>query len=297
MNISLIDNTRVVTYKEEVIELTTTAQSFNKSFSVPALTGEDRYSLRVSLFYHGVLDFEESDVFVQGYSLITETKQEYANILGKRVEVVLKNVGTIPGLVNYSLPLLGADRYLLFNTNGILSAGNLLGNYFLESQETILLFYEVSFLPLLFVAIVIVALVLFLFRMLKRIEVTKNVVDYSADQLGITMKVEIKLKNLGRGSIRDLKIYDPLTKISHEIADYGTITGKKVRKGIREFIYWNIEEIKPNEEIILFYEFRIKIGIIGRMSLNPTDVYYTSVGREFLARSNSVVIQVTPSEE
>jgi hypothetical protein len=297
MNITLLERNHVVSYKEEEILVSGGGETFNKSFTAPLLTGEGSYTVRVSLFYHGVLDFRDADVHVEGYTNFIEEKSEYVNLLGKRVEVVIRNTGTLEGTKEYTLALSGIDRYLIFSTNGQMSGTNLVWSEEIPSQGAVLLYYDVTFLPILIVAVVIVVLVFLFFRILKRVEVTKNIVDYSANQLGITIKMEVKVKNLGKGSVRDLKIYDPLPKVSHEITNFGTVVGKRVRRGMREYIYWSIEEIKPNEEIVLFYEFRIKIGVIGKMVIEPTEIYYTSVGREFLAKSNEVVVQITPEEE
>jgi hypothetical protein len=57
-------------------------------------------------------------------------------------------------------------------------------------------------------------------------------------------------------------------------------------------ISWKEEELNPNDEIIVMYEVKSKIGIVGNFELDKANVKFDFNGRNYKKNSNSLVLHI-----
>lgn len=304
-NLSVTNNYGDLTIEVNVSvfdEFMVSSESFNLSLEkgvneisdkllIPRFTRPGNYTFKAALLYHGLLSEREENFSVIGYAeLVKSVKEEY-NLLGKSYVIVVENRGTVSGSTSISEELSPMDRYLMLSTNGKREGNNITWEAELGPWETKSFYYYVTFLPFWFVLFFIFLLLFVLYRMLQRVEVDKEVVEYSISEQGINMKIQVKVKNVWKGSVKDVKIYDPLPNISCKVLGYGVVEGTVVKRKGKNYVHWTIEEIRQGEEVILFYHLRINVGIIGKLVIEPTEVEYVSAGRQFLKKSNLLILK------
>jgi len=258
---------------------------------IPRFTAPGNYTFKAALFYHGLLSEKEENFSVMGYAELVKSVREECNLLGKSYVIVVENRGTAPGNASVVEELPSVDRYLMLSTNGKREGNSITWEAELGPWESETFYYYVTFLPLWFVLFLILLLLFVLYRMLQRVEVDKEVVEYSISEQGIDMKVQVKVKNVWKGSVKDVKIYDPLPNISCKVLGYGAVEGAVVKRKGKNYVHWTVEEIRPGEEVVLFYHLRINVGVIGKLVIGPTEVEYVSAGRQFSKKSNLLILK------
>lgn len=124
------------------------------------------------------------------------------------------------------------------------------------------------------VILIVVAVLLLIYLILTRpkIEVIKKVVNMSTNEEGLSkFKVMLVIRNITSTSLTNIKVNDKLPHIATMVpTDYvGTIKPSKILKHPHKgtIVIWDVEELHPKEERVLYYIIQSKLNIIGSFNL------------------------------
>ncbi|MFA6089074.1 MAG: hypothetical protein WC755_04380 [Candidatus Woesearchaeota archaeon] len=122
--------------------------------------------------------------------------------------------------------------------------------------------------------IIVLGILLVIYAILTRdkIEVHKRVSPISTSAEGLSkFKVIVMVKNITDDNLKDIKLHDKIPHIAAlQHTDYiGTVRPSKVLKHPQKgtILTWDIEELHPREERMMYYVIESKLNIIGNFNL------------------------------
>ncbi len=77
-----------------------------------------------------------------------------------------------------------------------------------------------------------------------------------------------------------------------KVAKAGQKEGKITKHGNKMLISWKEEELNPNDEIIVMYEVKSKIGIVGNFELDKASAKFDLNGKSYKKSSNSLILHI-----
>lgn len=271
------------------------------SFSVP-LNGTSpagNYSIAVWTNYGGQVSSNHAFSSVQEYKSLSSTSSSNYNIFGGSSSVTITNTGNENVLGSeLTLPISGFNSVFLASKSVSLGKVQLSNGAVttdlaaLAPGQSITISYTVSYWPLyLIAAIIVIAIVLFLL-LNRKVAVSKEVVEYKLANGFVDVKIAVKVKNIARKVLKDLVVVDLVPAHALRVASVGPKEGK-ITKGIHDMnIVWREVELQPNDEILLMYEIKSKMGIVGNIDLKSSIVSFTYEGKDYRKNSNSLVLHI-----
>ena len=227
------------------------------------------------------------------------SKTSSFNIFGGSASITVKNEGNVP--VNRSAIALSINSFnSLFlisksssNGSAVISSGLIQPSISsLMPGQSITLQYSVSYYPIyLIILIIALAFVIFLYFN-RKVIFKKEVIEHKAVEGFIDIKIALRLKNISRKKIYGIELEDEIPPNSLKVAKAGQKEGKITKHGSRMLISWKEEELNPNDEIIVMYEVKSKIGIVGNFELEKASVKFDFNGRSYRKSSNSLVLHI-----
>ncbi|MCL4362644.1 hypothetical protein M1585_04155 [Candidatus Parvarchaeota archaeon] len=227
------------------------------------------------------------------------SKTSSFNIFGGSASITVKNEGNVP--VNRSAIALGINSFnSLFLVSKSSSNGSaVISNGLIQPSisslmpgQSITLQYSVSYYPI-YLVILIIALAFVIFLYFNRkVVFKKEVIEHKAVDGFIDIKIALRLKNISRKKIYGIELEDEIPPNSLKVAKAGQKEGKITKHGSRMLISWKEEELNPNDEIIVMYEVKSKIGIVGNFELEKASVKFDFNGRSYRKSSNSLVLHI-----
>jgi hypothetical protein len=227
------------------------------------------------------------------------SKTSSFNIFGGSASITVKNEGNVP--INKSAISLSINSFnSLFLTSRSSSNGSaVIANGLIQPSisslmpgQSITLQYSVSYYPIyLIILIIILAVIIFLYFN-RKVVFKKEVIEHKAVEGFIDIKIALRLKNISRKKIYGIELQDEIPPNSLKIAKAGQKEGKITKHGNRMLISWKEEELNPNDEIIVMYEVKSKIGIVGNLELDKASVKFDFNGRNYKKSSNSLVLHI-----
>ncbi len=227
------------------------------------------------------------------------SKTSSFNIFGGSASITVKNEGNVP--VNRSAIALGINSFnSLFLVSKSSSNGSaVISNGLIQPSisslmpgQSITLQYSVSYYPI-YLVILIIALAFVIFLYFNRkVVFKKEVIEHKAVDGFIDIKIALRLKNISRKKIYGIELEDEIPPNSLKVAKAGQKEGKITKHGSRMLISWKEEELNPNDEIIVMYEVKSKIGIVGNFELERASVKFDFNGRSYRKSSNSLVLHI-----
>ncbi len=227
------------------------------------------------------------------------SKTSSFNIFGGSASITVKNEGNVP--VNRSAIALGINSFnSLFLVSKSSSNGSaVISNGLIQPSisslmpgQSITLQYSVSYYPIyLIILIIALAFVIFLYFN-RKVVFKKEVIEHKAVDGFIDIKIALRLKNISRKKIYGIELEDEIPPNSLKVAKAGQKEGKITKHGSRMLISWKEEELNPNDEIIVMYEVKSKIGIVGNFELERASVKFDFNGRSYRKSSNSLVLHI-----
>jgi hypothetical protein len=126
----------------------------------------------------------------------------------------------------------------------------------------------------------------------RKVVLSKEIVEHKASGGVIDVKVAVRIKNISKKTVRDLIIHDLIPPNSLKITPIGPKQGRiyKAYDGMR--ITWRESVLEPSDEIILMYEIKSKIGIVGGIDLKSAYCTFTYEGKEHKRKSNPLVLRL-----
>ena len=287
--------------KNEVIG-TLGLNSFNFSIPINALSyliPPGKYNISIYTNYNKNSSTLYFPVNILTYYNPVVSKTASFNIFGGSASITVKNEGNVP--INQSAIDLSISNFnSLFLTsksssNGsVVVANNLIkpSIKLLMPGQSITLQYSVSYYPIyLIVLIIALAFIIFLYFN-RKVVFKKEVIEHKAIDGFIDIKIALRLKNISRKKIYSIELQDEIPPNSLKIAKAGQKEGKITKHGNKMLISWKEEELNPNDEIIVMYEVKSKIGIVGNFELDKANVKFDFNGRNYKKNSNSLVLHI-----
>ncbi len=276
--------------------------SFN--FTIPISTLDyllppGKYNISVYTNYNKNSSALYFPISVLTYYKPVISKTSSFNIFGGSASITVKNEGNVP--VNRSAIALGINSFnSLFLVSKSSSNGSaVISNGLIQPSisslmpgQSITLQYSVSYYPIyLIILIIALAFVIFLYFN-RKVVFKKEVIEHKAVDGFIDIKIALRLKNISRKKIYGIELEDEIPPNSLKVAKAGQKEGKITKHGSRMLISWKEEELNPNDEIIVMYEVKSKIGIVGNFELERASVKFDFNGRSYRKSSNSLVLHI-----
>ncbi|MGC8533427.1 MAG: hypothetical protein ACP5MV_02225 [Candidatus Parvarchaeum sp.] len=227
------------------------------------------------------------------------SKTSSFNIFGGSASITVKNEGNVP--INRSAIALGINSFnslfliSKYSSNGsaVISNGSVQPSISsLLPGQSITLQYSVSYYPIyLIILIIVLAFVIFLYFN-RKVVFKKEVIEHKAVDGFIDIKIALRFKNISRKKIYGIELEDEIPPNSLKVAKAGQKEGKITKHGSRMLISWKEEELNPNDEIIVMYEVKSKIGIVGNFELGKASAKFDLNGRSYKKSSNSLVLHI-----
>jgi hypothetical protein len=229
------------------------------------------------------------------------SKKSNFNIFGGSSTITIKNSGNVPiNRSDINLTVGGFNSLFLISKSSSNSSAILVNNllepsiHSLLPGQSITISYSVSYYPIyLVILIIILAFVIFLYFN-RKVVLKKEVIEHKAVDGFIDIKVALRLKNVSRRKIYAIELEDEIPPNSLKIAKAGQKEGKITKHGNNMQISWKEEELNPNDEIIVMYEVKSKIGIVGSFELGKATVKLDLNGKSYKKKSNSLVLHIKP---
>lgn len=234
---------------------------------------------------------------IMGYARNTTEIAESTTITSSTNSILISNNGTvaIPSF-DYEVPIAKADIYFIrsASTNYVLTSNSIIFRVpELLPGESVELYYTTDYSILYLIPFLFIGLVYVVYRFTRTVALTKQVFELKSNINFITFKVVLKLVNVSSKRISHLRVIEPVPPIVSEVFDYGTLHGelKTVRNG--RHIFWLLGELRPNEEVILSYRMKSKVGLIGSLVLERGKVEVLSSSGKILDKvfSDKIIIE------
>ncbi|MBT4334459.1 hypothetical protein HOD61_01440 [archaeon] len=122
------------------------------------------------------------------------------------------------------------------------------------------------------------------------IAITKRVVNVRHSHEGIsTINVLLVLKNKSGKLLKNLKVMDNLVNVADNPTNFGTIKPTIIRKGLGGVkMIWNIETLERGAEVIISYQAKCNVQVIGHLNIPLAVAKYIKRKRPIIVKSNKV---------
>ncbi|MCL4400602.1 hypothetical protein M1316_01335 [Candidatus Parvarchaeota archaeon] len=271
------------------------------SFSLPlnSTIAPGQYTLYVYTNYGGQTSLGSANINISAYSAVLTSSSSNINIFGGTSTMTVVNTGN-ENLSNsdFTLPVNGFNSLFLtaksvslgtaqLSASGVTSSVN-----YLMPGQALTISYSISYLPI-YILIVIIIVVIAIFLYLNRkISISKEVVEHKVVGGFVDVKIALKIKNVSKKSINDLEISDFVPPHALKVSSVGPKAGRisKVADGLS--ISWKETDLQPNDEVLLMYEMKSKVGIIGSINLKPAICLFRVGNKELKRKSNSLILNI-----
>jgi hypothetical protein len=148
-----------------------------------------------------------------------------------------------------------------------------------------------NYRPLAIIFIVLLGLFAYYYYYRKEdISITKRVVNVRHSHEGIsTINVLLVLKNKSGNLLKNLKVMDNLVNVADNPTNFGTIKPTIIRKGLGGVkMIWNIETLERGAEVIISYQAKCNVQVIGHLNIPLAVAKYIKRKRAIIVKSNKV---------
>ena len=121
-------------------------------------------------------------------------------------------------------------------------------------------------------------------------KLNKKVVTMKHSKDGIsTINILMVLKNKSGKTLKNLKVMDNMINVAEEPTNFGTIKPSVIKKGLGGIkMVWNIESLEKGAEVIISYQAKCKVHVIGHINVPSAVAKYIKGGRPIMVKSNKV---------
>ncbi len=257
------------------------------------------YTLYVSTTYAGQSSSFNTTVAILPYYSMQETTESSIGIFGGTKSETFTNDGNEKiSTENTSMSVGGLDSLFLTSKSASIgspvmasSALSTSASYLLPGQS-LTLSYSVSYIPLyLIIAVIIFAVAVFLY-LNRKVVISKEVVEHKVVGGFVDVKIALKIRNVSRKAVTSLSVVDAVPPNALKISSVGPKEGRITKSAGSMAIKWSEGDLQPNDEIMLVYEMKSKLGIVGSINLGKAEVSFTSEDKRYRRRSNSLVLNI-----
>jgi hypothetical protein len=272
--------------------------TYSVNMSIDHLTTPGDYMLSMEIFYSNNLVRSSSiDVEIEPYSNPEITYETFWTLLGESVNVRVVNNGT---LAIYNLtavkPINLVERYLTYYSSEGAVISELSISWFIEELPVggeVTYTFSVTFVPILIIPFILIFIAFIFFLWTRKVIVVKDIVDYKMEGGTLQMKMQIRIHNVHKRSIFNLTISETLPPFVSAVAGFGSLNGKIVSKKGGKKIQWHLDEVRPDEEVLLSYSMKTRVEILGPVELPPTYISFENKKGKMFERKSNIVEVVT----
>ncbi len=302
LNFTLLMNGKVAYTKALTVQLNNLGLNYiNETFKLNNLTPPGNYTFNVSSEYNNQVSYLTRDIQILPYTKLVVTRSSNINWLGGNSELYVTNYGNSPASLS-NVVLNVSPLYRFFITEKLASSGNLTSvpSGFVSSLsslppgQTLYMVYSVSFIWVYILIIVVVILILIGLFLNRKVKLTKEVVEHRSAGGFIDIKIAIRVKNvtINKKPITNITISDFIPKAALKVSMLGPKEGKIEHVSGQPKLIWHEQQILPNDEIILLYEIKSRIGLMGSITLPSAECRFTYNNKTYVKHSNSLVLNI-----
>ncbi len=272
---------------------------FPMSMQLNSSTAPGNYTLYVTTDYAGQVSASNTTVSIIAYYSLGKTASSNIGVFGGTKSETFTNNGNEPiSTGNISLMVGGFNSIFLTSKTASIGSPKIASYALTTSAQSILpgqsltLAYSVSYIPIyLIIAIVIFVIALFLY-LNRKLVVSKEVVEHKVVGGFVDVKIALKVRNVSKKAITSLTVVDAVPPNALKISSTGPKEGKVSKSGGNLVVKWSEGDLQPMDEIMLMYEIKSKLGIIGSINLGQAEASFTFEGKRFSRKSNSLVLNI-----
>ena len=220
-------------------------------------------------------------------------------IFGGTASLTIKNNGNVPiNRSSLALPISGFNALFLTAKTSSIGSAVLSNNSIqpsisaLPSGEALTIIYSVSYYPIYLILLIVALAIIILLYFNRKVVFKKEVIEHKAVDGFIDIKIALRLKNISRKKIYAVEIEDEIPPNSLKISKAGQKEGRITKHGNSIKISWKEDELNPTDEIIVMYEVKSKIGIVGNFELGKAEAKFDLNGKNYRKSSNSLVLHI-----
>ncbi|MBN1923991.1 MAG: hypothetical protein JW791_04510 [Nanoarchaeota archaeon] len=280
----------------------------NNSVSIPIVLDSNlpptTANVRVGIMWYDTSFGSKVEQFsIIGYAQNSTESVSSTSIVTTTNGILISNKGTliIQGF-DYEVPLNAFDSYFI---SGASTDYTLISNSIifhvpeLSPGESIELSYELNYSVLYLLPFLIIGLVYLFYYFTRMVSVSREIFDFKSGPNNISFKVVLNISNVSKNNVNRVRVMEPLPPIISDVFDYGTLHGEVKKSEGGSFILWNLGKLKPNENIILSYRMKSKVGYIGELRLDKTIVEVLDAeGKvQSTVATNAIMVDIEPRKE
>lgn len=233
---------------------------------------------------------------VIGYANVISSFEERSTLFERSVKFYFFNNGTKEsGETTFTKDVSTLDLILLksIEGNGEKVIGGIRWIYNVPAGKTVELGYTVSYLPVLILPFIILALIYTVYYMNRKMIVEKEVVEVHKVDHAFSFKIILKVKNVSFSTFKEIVIQEVIPQFVSSVGGFGSIEARIVRKLAHRNMIWEIDELRPGDEISLSYKMKTKLHILGKINLPCARVKFVDQkGRKYEMKSNTLSFEV-----
>ncbi len=272
---------------------------FSFSFPISPSTPPGTYNLTSALTYDGKTSEYSAQLEVLAYFSAPEKSSSQFNAFGGVASLTITNDGNTPiNPDNYTLPISGFDSLFILSKSASSGSASFSGLGLvpsitrLQPGQSLTISYTVSYLPLYIIIILVVAAIVVFLYFNRKVVVSKEVVEHKASGGMIDVKLAIRVKSVARRPLRDLTILDVIPPNALKVSVMGPKEGHVSRTAHGLHITWKEAELNPGDEVLVMYEIKSKIGIVGGIDLGKAECAFYAGRNKHTKRSNSLLLNI-----
>lgn len=300
LNYSLVYNgNRVYSAMTNVVLSNLGLNKFNFSFNLDNMTPPGTYTLLALTSYNNNVSRLAQNVTVLPYHFAVSSSGSNFDLWGGSASLTIKNDGNYPLPLNATALSVGSfnsifisSEYASLGTAALSSAGLVPSLAALAPGQQITISYTVSYYPIYLIVIIIVLAIALALYFNRKIVVSKEVVERRASGGFIDVKLAIRVKNISKKPLTDVIIRDSAPQTALKVSMMGPKEGKIEHSAHGMRFVWRELELSPGDELILMYEIKSKIGIVGSINLLPADCEFRYGNKNHSKKSNSLILNI-----
>ena len=271
--------------------------TYNLNFSINHLTEPGEYDFSVQIRYLGIIVKDRnSTINILPYYNPELYYTTETSVFGQTIYVNALNNGTLPVYnMTATKPVSLLERYLTYYVSEGAQRSEYSVSWFvgdLVPGELKVNEYRVTFVPLLLLPFFIAVIAFLIYIWTRKVVVIKDIISHRMEGGVMEAKVQIRVHNISRTPFFNFKITEHLPPIVSAVAGIGTLDGQLVVRGGEKKIKWHIDEIRPDEQVIITYKMKTKIEILGKIMIPPTYIFFENEkGKVFERKSNIVELK------
>jgi hypothetical protein len=292
---------QILEYHDFPVLLMQGTHTYSFNFTVNHLTMPDIYLIGCQIIYlDEIVKTKNTTIEITAYRNPVVVTEKYTSLLGQTVYVHAINNGT-EDVNNFtavqSISLL--EGLLIYHTSPDAQRSQYSISWFagdLLPGEIKTYTYNITFVPLILMPFIVALIAFLIFIWTRKMVVIKNIVGHSMGEGAMEIKVKLQVQNISRTPFFNVNITEFLPAITSAVAGFEALDGKLHVKGADKRIKWHIDEIRPDEQVIITYRMKSEIHIIGSVILPPTYITFESEsGRTYERSSNTVELRTITS--